>query len=224
MANLEIDVIGGTPGVAQGAASGAAFGGIGAAAGAIIGGGLSMLGSRNASKRMEILSQEQRKWEEAMAKTAHWWEAHDLESAGLNRILTATGGSGMAYHGSPPAPTLDYITPGVSSAVATGRAVDEMKSAATMRDNVKQDTNTKESSERLNNSLSGQAKAAAGKQWQEQKNLQVQEKILKEDLVGATASAKRAENMMKIDESELGEALRWVERFRNLIFGGGSNR
>lgn len=42
------------------------------------------------------LARENRDWQERMAKNAHTYEVADLKNAGINPILTATGGGGAA--------------------------------------------------------------------------------------------------------------------------------
>lgn len=67
---------------------------IGASAASIIGGGLGTLGSLASSAANVYLQGQQQKWAERMANTAHQREMRDLKRAGINPILTATGGRG----------------------------------------------------------------------------------------------------------------------------------
>lgn len=69
----------------------------------------------NASARSE--ARKNRKWQEYMANTAHQREVADLRAAGLNPILSATGGSGAPTGSGAQAQQSDPITPAVSSAM-----------------------------------------------------------------------------------------------------------
>jgi len=88
---------------ASGAAVGSVVPGIGTALGAGIGalGGLaSGLFGMSANKRTNetnlAIAKQQMKFQERMSNTAHYRETKDLERAGLNPILSATGGSGAS--------------------------------------------------------------------------------------------------------------------------------
>jgi len=99
-----------------------------------IGAGASIFGAmmqNNANKQLqadansanERIAAENRQWQEMMSNTAHQREVSDLKKAGLNPILSATGGSGASTP-SGNAPTMgaakmeDVLGKGVSSAMA----------------------------------------------------------------------------------------------------------
>ncbi len=73
-------------------------------AGSVVGG---LFGRSQAKKQM--------RFQERMSSTAHQREAEDLEAAGLNRILSVTGGPGASAPGGAMAPTPDFATSALSS-------------------------------------------------------------------------------------------------------------
>lgn len=83
---------------------------IGAAAG--VGGGL--LGNYLNSREMR----KQREWMEKMSNSAHQREVEDLRNAGLNPILSATGGNGASTPQGQLIPMEDPIEKGINSALA----------------------------------------------------------------------------------------------------------
>ncbi|AXH75155.1 MAG: DNA pilot protein [Microviridae sp.] len=80
---------------ATGAAAGSAFG----PWGAVIGGALGLVGSLFSSKESSAQADENRAFQERMSSTAHQREVVDLRAAGLNPILSATGGRGASTPG-----------------------------------------------------------------------------------------------------------------------------
>lgn len=108
-----------------GSSSGSSFGSN--YGGSIVSGIFSYFGAKKADKRRAREAALNRAFQERMSSTAHQREVADLRAAGLNPILSATGGRGAASPGGSMARQEDRITPAISTALSVRRLKQEIR-------------------------------------------------------------------------------------------------
>lgn len=192
---------------------------------AVIGGmfglGGSMLGQSASAKE----AAKQRDWMRQSQHMAHQWEVADLRAAGLNPILSGTGGGGATGGSGAMGQVPDFagaMSSGAKSGLETKRLWRELQNMAAGQDNTEQDTELKKTQREREGEQALQLKELS-------KLLRQQLETEKGNTARAHAEAKIAASGVPgaqieadIDTGVQGEITRRIKRVIDLIPGLGN--
>jgi len=160
----------------------------------------SFIGGQKRNEAQIASAREQMDFQERMSNTAHQREVEDLRAAGLNPILSATGGRGASTPGGAQAAIQDIVTPALSSAHQAARLAAEIKNMRETNKNITADTAVKKQTEAL--IIDQQVKTSTES---------VQTKLLTDLLrTQALPAAKLDKNIW---EGDYGQMIRYLQKF-----------
>lgn len=177
----------------------------GAIAGAVVGGLMAAKGQKDANETSARQAAENREFQERMSNTAHQREVADLRAAGLNPILSGTGGAGASSPAGSFATAQNELAPAVSTALEVRRNKAEVDQLEANTFKTKQDVYTSKAAEVRD-------LAASDYLRQQTKTEEHATEQAKHAASIASNSAKGANIEGEIDSTTWGKVLRYINR------------
>ena len=183
---------------------------------------VSALSASQTNKQQKAIAERQMQFQHDETSTAHQREVTDLRAAGLNPILSGTGGGGAASGAGASWSPINVGESAVSSAMNASRNIADVQ-------NIRQDTKLKSAQEDNNFNDARLKSQLYNTEYDKQKLLAQQAETEKHNTNAAkqtaeilTANAKGAALEGEIDQTKYGEVMRYINRAVQSLTGGAS--
>ncbi|AXL14706.1 DNA pilot protein [Microviridae sp.] len=182
----------------------------------IVGGGASLLGGLFQNASAKAAAQQQQKFQEKTLRHQYQWGMEDMRKAGLNPILAyKQGGAGSASGSSyTPQNVGSAAVQGASTAAASAIA---QKMQDAQLENIKADTGLKNDQAATQTALQLHSRMAAAQAAAQTGKTNQETALLGYQTNSAKAAAAQAATDRRINESTIGEIMRYIERGKNVI-------
>ncbi len=185
-------------------------------AAALIGAGASLLGGLFANSAAKSAAAKQMAFQKETLQHQYQWGMEDMRKAGLNPILAyKQGGAGSASGSS-------YTPQNVGSAAVQGASTAAASAIAQkMQDvqfeNIKADTGLKDQQQETQIALQLQSRMAAAQSAAQTGKTNQETALLGYQTNSARAAQAQAATDLRINESTVGQIMRYIERGKNVI-------
>lgn len=190
----------------------------GAIAGALIG----RKGQKESNVANAQQALQQMDFQERMSTSAHQREVADLRAAGLNPILSGTGGAGATSPGGAMARIENVDEHTAASAHQAATAIESLKNLRESNKQIRADTTLKTQDSWRSSATTEREKQEAFLIEQRTKTERENTRAAKETADILTSDAKGRSLEGQIDETKYGEVMRYINRAIRSITGGSS--
>lgn len=186
---------------------------------AIIGAGASLLGGFLARDASAKAAERQMDFQKDMSGTAHQREVADLRAAGLNPILSATGGMGAS---TPPGASYvaqDYITPAVGSALQAHKTTAEVDNLVELLEKIREEVSNLEATRGLTEAQTETERARPG-EVRAHTSLMDTQNVLNKELINvqiATETLLKSQNLTEQERAKAENALAGLRRIQQTL-------
>lgn len=182
---------------------------------AVIAAGASLLGGYLSRQASAQSAQTQMDFQERMSGTSHQREVADLRAAGLNPILSATGGMGASTPPGARYEPQDYITPAVGSALQAHKTTAEVENLQETLDKISEEIDNLKAERGLTEAKTESERARPG-EIRAHTSLMDTQNVLNKEIINVQIATEQLLKSQNLTEQERARAERALAGLRNI--------